>query len=253
VTATSVATGWWVYGVVRADADAATQEDGIESTHVRLIRAGRLAALAAEVPLDEFDEEGLRRNLEDLAWLEEQARAHDRVLFRALASAPLVPFRFGAVYRSEERVRQMLEQRASELEATLVRLRGSIELGVKAYLADARAETGEVSGGREYMLQKQRERERAADAEARAHDLALEVHGRLAALAVDARANPLQRPELSGRRERMLLNAAYLVEDERRDAFADAAAELRRAHAQDGLQLELTGPWPPYNFAEARE
>lgn len=45
----------------------------------------------------------------------------------------------------------------------------------------------------------------------------------------------------------MVLNGTYLVDDERRDEFADAVAAARTQF--DGLQLELTGPWPPYSFA----
>jgi hypothetical protein len=119
------------------------------------------------------------------------------------------------------------------------------------YLGEAAAESKTAASGREYMLQKQQERRRAAEADAQMNELALVAHDRLAALSVDARANPLQRPELSGRRERMLLNGAYLVAAGRVDAFAEAVDALRTAHGRDGVELELTGPWPAYNFADA--
>jgi hypothetical protein len=45
----------------------------------------------------------------------------------------------------------------------------------------------------------------------------------------------------------MILNAAYLLDDERGDEFAAAVADLGREHP--GVRLELTGPWPPYSFA----
>jgi hypothetical protein len=47
----------------------------------------------------------------------------------------------------------------------------------------------------------------------------------------------------------MLLNAAYLVRFERQPELA-AAVE---AHADDRLDLALTGPWPPYNFVEPED
>jgi hypothetical protein len=252
MTATTVATGWYVYGVVSADVDAAVvgQQAGVGSAPVRLLRSSGLAALVGLVPLDEFDEEGLRRNLEDRAWLEEQVRAHDRVLTAALAATTLVPLRFGAVYRTEEGVRRMLELRADELEATLARLRGRVELGVKAFVRRGEVdETARAASGREYLLRKQRARQLEATADARGVELALDVYERLAALAEQARANPPQRPELSGRSERMLLNAAYLVAADEQEAFAAAVDRLRAEHEPDGIELELTGPWPPYNFA----
>jgi hypothetical protein len=44
----------------------------------------------------------------------------------------------------------------------------------------------------------------------------------------------------------MVLNAAYLVADERADAFAAAVADLTARHRF--VRLTLTGPWPAYSF-----
>ena len=49
----------------------------------------------------------------------------------------------------------------------------------------------------------------------------------------------------------MLLNGAYLVEAEQVQRLAELARELEQHHRAVGAQVELTGPWPPYNFAGA--
>jgi hypothetical protein len=46
----------------------------------------------------------------------------------------------------------------------------------------------------------------------------------------------------------MILNVAYLIDDDRADAFAAAADELRARLS--GVRIELTGPWPAYSFTE---
>jgi hypothetical protein len=58
-----------------------------------------------------------------------------------------------------------------------------------------------------------------------------------------------QSAELSGHSGEMVLNGAYLVDDERLDGFRSVVEELGRAYADSGLAFELTGPWPAYNFA----
>jgi hypothetical protein len=58
----------------------------------------------------------------------------------------------------------------------------------------------------------------------------------------------LQRREVSGRTGEMVLNAAYLVRTSREDAFREALDQLHAAYAPQGVDFELTGPWPPYNF-----
>jgi Gas vesicle synthesis protein GvpL/GvpF len=46
----------------------------------------------------------------------------------------------------------------------------------------------------------------------------------------------------------MILNAAYLIDDQQAASFRQAVDDLR---TRLPLQLELTGPWPPYSFADA--
>ena len=50
----------------------------------------------------------------------------------------------------------------------------------------------------------------------------------------------------------MVLNGAYLVADADADRFHATAAELAARHQAGGaeveLEVEVTGPWPPYNF-----
>ncbi|HET6258099.1 MAG TPA: GvpL/GvpF family gas vesicle protein, partial [Pseudonocardia sp.] len=58
-----------------------------------------------------------------------------------------------------------------------------------------------------------------------------------------------QDPRLSGRREEMVLNVAYLVDE----AGADALRRLVEQHDGQSLRLELTGPWAPYSFATLEE
>jgi hypothetical protein len=209
---------------------------------------GDVAALVSVVPAEEFAEEPLREHLNDRAWLERTAREHEDVLERALAQTTVVPFRLCTIYESRERVQELLAERGAGLAELLRRLEGRVELGVKAYFdpADAAAEA-EPQSGREYLLRRQRERQAAEEAARFKAESARASHERLATVAEDARANPPQPPELSGRTEEMLLNGAYLV---RRDdgRLQDAVAELESLYGPRGVTYELTGPWPPYNF-----
>jgi hypothetical protein len=68
-----------------------------------------------------------------------------------------------------------------------------------------------------------------------------------------ATASTLSRPHdrrLSGRDTEMVLNAAYLVPAEGVAAFRAIAENLARRHEAEDVELELSGPWPPYHFVE---
>jgi len=241
VIGSAVEVAWYVYGVV----PAGVVLDGLE-----VVSEHGLSAIVRRVDLAEFGEEPLRRNLEDRAWLEQAVASHDAVLSSVVGATPLVPLRFGAVFRDEAGVREMLHEREGELRDALERLRGHVELGVKVFLVDASpGEETKPASGREYLLQKQRARDAGSAAQTEALEQVRALHEHLASLADGARANPPQPPELSGRREAMLLNGAYLVRRDEQPEFT-AAAEDR----DDGrLEVVVTGPWPAYNFVEPEE
>ncbi|RQW84501.1 GvpL/GvpF family gas vesicle protein, partial [Micromonospora globispora] len=133
--APATGTGVWLHGVVAA-ADPATLAaiTGMDGTPVRAVRAAGLVAVVSAAPLAEYGEEALRRNLEDLAWLERAARTHHAVVDALSRAGAVVPARLATVHRDDERVARVLTERRDELAGTLARLTGREEWGVKGYV-----------------------------------------------------------------------------------------------------------------------
>jgi hypothetical protein len=253
--------GIWVYGIVHGDAPDPTRRAGVDGRHdVELIRHAGLAAVVSAVPLDECEQEVLVEQLEDLERLERLVRAHERVLDDMLALTPVVPLRICTIYESADHVREMLERERRPLAEAIDRLSGTAEWGVKAYHlgdgseAPARATAAAPRGGGpasgiDYLARKRDQRD-AADAARHATDATVEgIHRRLGELALDAVLSPPQDPRLTGREHEMVLNAAYLVPSANTDEFQSRVRGLTRCYAPEGLELELTGPWPAYHFA----
>jgi hypothetical protein len=222
-------------------------------------------AVVSQVRLEEFGAEALKRNLEDLAWLERTARAHDAVLDRALACDAVVPLRLCTIFNDEAQVRDMLEREQELLLDALERLRGHAEWSVKI-LADPRtleaaararspalATTEGGAPGREFFARKKQDRVLRDEARATVEAAAEETHARLQHEAAASTLLPPQHPDLSRRAGEMVLNGAYLVDRSRAAAFEAVAKELGERHRGIGLELELSGPWAPYNFVTARE
>jgi Gas vesicle synthesis protein GvpL/GvpF len=244
------ASGLWVYGIVDGGApDPDPALAGVDGAPVQAIRAAGLAALAGAVPLDRFGADALEASLEDLQRLEALARAHQSVLDRALERGGVVPFRLCTIYDGPDHVREMLERERESLAATLERVRGAAEWGVKAYLvaAPAREPAGAASGAA-WLERKRADRAAAERARDAGEQRAAAIHARLGEHAAAA---VLSRPHdrrLSGHEGEMVLNGAYLVASAQADEFGAVVDALAREHEADGLRLELTGPWAPYHF-----
>jgi len=251
--------GIWVYALAEHSGATLPGLAGVAGARVRLVDVGGLIAVVSDVSLEEFGEEALRRNLEDLAWLEAVARAHHGVIDAAARQRTLLPMRLATVYSSEAAMVASLTGHAAQFRSTLDRLRSRTEWGVKAYVAPAArnatsggprpatpAGQSEADSGLAYLRRRRDALSASRDSARGAAESARAVHAELARHAVDSRLHSPQSAQLSGRPEAMVLNAAYLLDDERAAGFASAVEALGERHPR--LRLELTGPWPPYSF-----
>jgi hypothetical protein len=242
----------WVYGIVGAEGATAPVSEGVDDHPVTVhTRAGQ-AALVSLVPRESFDKDALGRRLEDLDDVAGLARAHDRVLEAAASKGAVVPFRLCTIYSSLERLDVMLDAEAARLTSTLRRLEGTQEWGVKAFArAPEEAVAGEAPATGTAYLTLKREHREAAEEQSRAVEAAVaSIHARLAERAAAATASAPHDRRLSGHDAEMLLNGAYLVPADGTDAFRELVEQLAREHEAHGLEIELTGPWPPYHFVD---
>ena len=258
------ALGLYLYGIVRANVRLTGDLPGVDRDHqVFLLEGNELAAIVSSVPLEEFSEEQLRENLNEVAWLEEKARAHEAVLEALIESATVVPTRLCTIFRDEKQVREMMGREGPALVEALERLEGKAEWGVKAFAQPGaleraaaervkeESERESLSPGAAYMDRRRRESRAREDAEEIADGWAQSIHQQLEECAAEALLNPLQGRELSGHDGDMLLNGVYLVDDEAAERFRELVLELEGSYRSLRVAIELTGPWPAYNFVKS--
>jgi Gas vesicle synthesis protein GvpL/GvpF len=240
----------WAYGVVPAAQAPPVGLTGLEDRPVEPVESAGLAVLASVVPYDRFAPDALERRLEDIGTLVETARMHDRVLEAAFADGDIVPFRLGVLYESLEAMCDMLAAEADRFGLALARVQGKAELGVKGFAGAAREAAPEErpASGAEYLARRRALRDRAEVERDELEQAAADVHAQLSRRAEAAVLNAPQDRRLSGRDAEMVLNGAYLVARDDAESFARLVEDLGASHARTGLELELTGPWPPYHF-----
>jgi Gas vesicle synthesis protein GvpL/GvpF len=261
--------GLWAYCVARADVELPTEAAPVHhGGSLECVLHDGLAALVSPVPMSDFGREALVHNLNELDWLEQVARRHEAVLEEALGAATIVPLRLCTIFRDAEGVRRMLEDERPQLEAALERLEGREEWGVKllvdpgALLVAARARSTDAADlerrlegsteGEAYMLRRRLERQLREDADRLGAELAEDVHARIQDWADAAVLNSPQNRDLSRHEGEMLLNGAYLVAAAKVERLRELVQQLAERHQELDVRIELTGPWPPYNFVSGR-
>lgn len=253
-------TGLYAYAITRGlDPAAAAEQPGIGGQPVRLVEREGLAVVVSEVDLEQFGEEGLRRNLEDLSWLESVALAHDDVARFSAARAPTAPLRLATVFLGEDSVRAQLAEWHEQAERALDRIEGRTEWSVKAYsdpsarpapAASDDSSSGDATGagaGRAYLMQRRAATQRREQTAQEDAGIAEELHAELAGLATMSQRLAPQDPKLSGYTGVMILNGTYLLDDAQVERFTQTASDLGERHVH--IRLEVGGPWPPYSFS----
>ena len=185
-------------------------------------------------------------------------RGHQAVIDGVMRTTEILPTRLGTVLPSPQWVvDNFLEERWSELGRLLDHVTGCVELGLKASWTDLQSVFAEtVAADRDLRALRDRLTrhrasatyearldlgERAAKAlEAKRKQEADDIAGVLEPHAIDIRRN-------DPASELMVLNAAFLVDRPRIEAFGAAVQDLDRVHA-GRLGFVLAGPLPPYNF-----
>jgi len=238
--------GCYVYGVVGSTAAAPdTLPEGVGGTAVERVALDEVAALVSDVPLERPP--GRRRDV----------LAHSAVLDAWAQRGPVVPVRFGSVLEGRDAVvPELLGPRYDDFVALLDDLAGRGQFTVRAryhepvVLAEVVRENPEI----------ERLREATRDAPEEAVYPEKVRLGELVAQAMEAKRQAdaatlldLVVPHVAahvvheGAGVDHLLEAAFLVDDDRRNRFEDALESVAEA-MHERAAVRLLGPLAPYDF-----
>jgi gas vesicle protein GvpL/GvpF len=249
----------YVYGIARAS-DAARVASaglaGIDEGAVGCVVEGALLAAASDVDESEYGETPLNEHVRDLDWLAARAAQHQAVNGRLLELlGTVLPLSFGAIYRDDDRVRQMLRERAAARAEQLASLAGraewvvTVSRSVDAPLDDdtLRALDAQIAAsppGRAFLLDKQRGTTVARSTQKRDTEAAAAAIAGLEGVAERTYREPVGAVGADA----VALRASILVAREREAALAKVIDELEGQLAQRGYRVRASGPWPAYRF-----
>jgi hypothetical protein len=218
----------WVYGICDRPHTPAPRRRGLAQAPLDGVREGGLLAVISRHVHPPGDP------APDTLWV------HERVIERLMTDRAVLPMRFGTRLADDDALREKLAARQQEFLTALDRVRGRVEIGVRAMQPLAAQDVAappparDALSGRAYIEGKLRNGRRV-DREVAA------LHEPLAALASASTRHAARRPD-------ELLRASYLVDRGAVARFRGTVERLQRA--DPGVAILCTGPWPPYSFVD---
>jgi len=251
--------GLYVYCFARPDHVRQVHQPGVGNGNgVSTLIHNDVAVVFSEVPLAEFSAE----NMQDPSWLVPRAYQHEQVIEEVMSQSAVLPVRFGAVFSSRDALTSLVARKAEAISEFLTRVAGKAEWAVKGFADMGQAEAWLLRSDPALVQQQEallvspgvrylRERRMRADVQNHLklwrRTVAGQVQQELQEMAEDVRSLPLAAPDDSGEQE-MVLNCAFLLLNHRSNNFRAEVRDVESWYAEQGLRLQVTGPWPPFNF-----
>lgn len=240
-------------------ARSGVQPAGEEDSSVAVLEVQDVAAIFRSV-------DGGEKELQDPAWIIPQVCRHEQIVEQVMRHSPVQPVRFGAFFSSPEALEKLLRHRRAAISQFLDAIAGKEEWDVKGYvhidpacdwLLSTKPRFAERlrrlpdSPGARYFQEKKLRGEIEKEVKTWGRILAEQIHAELAAAALDVR-----RLRRQGRREagrELAFHFTVLLRRDEAAAWRDLVGRLAAREEQRGLAVEISGPWPPYNFCPALE
>jgi len=252
----------YLYCVTNEEPKPTETEESVNNLYFVYHRG--LYAVASRVEEGEFGEEGLKKNMADLEWVQANASTHEKIIEQVMANADVIPFKFGTLFNTDDSLKAMLEEYGEEFKAILRKLENKEEWGVKIYcdteklkafsinnepeILEIENQINSSSSGKAFFFKKKKAELLAQVTNRKINEYSQESFDLLKDLSFEARINRLLPKEVTEREDEMVLNSAFLVNKEEVDDFVNMVDALRIHYENKGFFIDCTGPWPPYNF-----
>jgi len=242
--------GCYVYGILQAREPVTFGKMGIggHGEMVYTVNYQDIAAVVSNTSVYIFDP------------TRENALAHEHVIETVMKNHTIIPMSFGTVFRTDDDIREVLKSIYASLKDVLHQMSGKLEFGLKVnwdrdqIIEDIKHDDEEVRQFHQEIIRKHLQSTYLARMQlGRMIDKALaersigyvrDIYEALRGVCVASRDNqPIG--------DKMIMNAAFLVEREREAEFDTAVNKIARKYGQR-LKFKYTGPWPPYNFVNIR-
>lgn len=259
--------GIYVYGIIASGAvKNKLKSEGVDfGSQIEFYEYKDLKAVISEVDQSVMSKEEIERNLQtNIEWTKRNVKAHHAVIMELKKHGTVIPLRFATILLSMENLQRMMKDYYKRFMGLLVQLKNKQELGIKVFFnyekaksalrvsdrAVARSTANALAApqGMQWYLEKKNQtmlREKISDTVETKLRQILDTFDKKSVKSTLNSPYPMVSDPEKGE---MVLSGAFLVNSNYVGNFSDTAGEMSQKMEKEGFSIELTGPWPPYNF-----
>jgi hypothetical protein len=229
--------------------------------HVGIMPFRDIQAVVSMVEEDDFSDEKLKKNLDNMEWVAEKAFAHENIIEEVMGNHPVIPLQFCTLYKTDESLMRFLESYYDQIKSHLSLAGKSLEWGVKVFcntgilkerilakpsVMDEIDSINRKPKGIAFMLTK-KFHERIENSiqntmNADIQSIFGEVNSIMERVVVK------EVLDCDDVKKKMVLNIVALLEKTNTESLAGIINALNRKYGEDGYSIESSGPWPIYHF-----
>ncbi|WP_404455635.1 GvpL/GvpF family gas vesicle protein [Oceanobacillus kapialis] len=228
---------------------------------------GETTAIVCELPEDEYNAKNIENKVHnDMEWLQDKAFHHHETITFLHQQYTFIPLKFCTIYEDPANLQATISASEEQLSQSFKTLHANEEWTLKIYckeqkLRDAikkthpvlekkKEEIAKLPRGRQFfekkkmdsIVDKQLEQEKDLFGES--------LHEELKSIATNYTVKKNWDKDMTGLKEDMVWNSAYLVPKEKVEVFKDKILTFEEQQADTTWKIEATGPWPAYHFSD---
>ncbi|MFH2218415.1 MAG: GvpL/GvpF family gas vesicle protein [Pseudomonadota bacterium] len=226
-----------------------------------------ITAVFSKASLEEFCDSEAESRMKDLSWIGPRACRHEEVVQQVMPYSPVLPARFGTIFSSLDSLENLLKIHTKTISQFLDHVTEKEEWSVKGLVDSEKAKEklysttmaaeaerlASLSPGARYFQEKRIHSDIGNKLNLGCKKKLQEIAKNLDQYASDFCTRKMLSRDATGMDMDMIANWAYLVPLNFTEKFCAGVDQANEIYGQDGLTLQLSGPWPPYSFCPSLE
>ncbi|CDO05015.1 Gas vesicle synthesis protein GvpL/GvpF [Oceanobacillus picturae] len=261
----------YLYGLVpteEMEKESLSNLTGFDGTSsIYSLPIGDITAIVCALPADDYNAATIESKLnQDMEWLQNKAFHHHETITALHQQYTFIPLKFCTIYEDTANLYETIRSNEKQLTDSFQTLHASEEWTLKIYcneqklresikesdpeIEKQKEEITKLPRGRQFFEKKKIDSLVGKQLDQEKDRFGETLHRLVKDVATNYTVKKNWNKDMTGLKEEMVWNSAYLVPKEKVENFINIILRFEKEQADTVWRIEATGPWPAYHFSD---